>query len=254
MLTRTLTLSAIASLAAAQVSLSSSCQAALTTIATSPDVNACLVLTPLIPILTNPSESIVDPVNSWLTGLCAAPACSNTTLATIVSSITSGCSAEVQSLGLSSSDNSTVTTLVQRFYPTVRKAVCLKDGNTNCVTETLTNAQSVLGTLSLNNIMTLASSDVETPLPTNITCSNCAKAIYNTVNTGAPGILSPESLQDTCGSSFTDGTTPTGISESASDNVQSGNNTSNQSGNGAAQLSFGALSGVSVISVLALLV
>ncbi|KAG6861236.1 hypothetical protein C0995_002358 [Termitomyces sp. Mi166 len=233
MLTRTLTLSAIVSLAAAQVSIS--------------------MPSPLVAILANPSASIVDPVNSWLAGLCAAPACSNTTLAAVVGNATSGCSAEFASFGISSSNVPAITALVQQYYPTVRKAACLKDGNTNCVTQTLTNAQSVLGTLSVNNIATIVSSGEDINLPTNVTCTNCVKAIYNTVNTGAPGILNPEGLQDTCGSSFIDGTTPAGISESASDATQS-TTTSTTEGNGATQLSFGTLSGASIVAALALLV
>ncbi|KAG6888123.1 hypothetical protein C0992_009568 [Termitomyces sp. T32_za158] len=253
MLARALTLSALVSFAASQLALSDSCQQALTTIATSPGANECLVPTPLLPILSNPNASIVDPVDQWLTQVCAAPACSNATLASIVSGVTSGCSAELQALGVSSSDNGPVTSLVQRFYPTVRKAVCYKDGNTNCVTQTLTNAQNVFGTLSVTNIVKLVLTGEDTSLPANVSCTNCLKAIYNTVNTDVPGLFNSETAQDQCGASFIDGATPAGISESASNVTQSNDTTTTtKNGSGATQLSFGALCGASIAAVFAL--
>ncbi|KAG6884149.1 hypothetical protein C0993_000926, partial [Termitomyces sp. T159_Od127] len=99
---------------------------ALTNVATSPDVLACLQPTQLLPIVTNPNASVVDPVNQWLTQVCAASPCSNATLASIVSGLTSGCGTELQTFGFSASDNDAITSAVQEFYPTVRKAICLK--------------------------------------------------------------------------------------------------------------------------------
>ncbi|KAG6826791.1 hypothetical protein H0H92_014399 [Tricholoma furcatifolium] len=252
MLGRALTLSAILSLAAAQITLSSSCESTLTEIAINPDANACLVPTPLITLLTNSNASVVQPINSWLTGLCAAPACSNSTLSAIVTNATAGCSAELAAIGLSSSDNTAVVSLVQEYYPIVRQTVCLQDGNTNCITQTLTNLQSVLGTLTLSSVISLVTSSSTPDLPSNVTCTDCVKAIYNTVNTEVPGLIDSSSLSTTCGSSFVDGATPSDITESASNSTAS--STTSTSGNGAAQLSLGALSGASIVAAIFALV
>ncbi|KAG6819082.1 hypothetical protein H0H93_015653 [Arthromyces matolae] len=249
MFTRALTLSAVLSLAAAQLSLSTACQTALTSIAISPDAGACLVPGPLITILTNSSASIVDPINNWLTSLCAAPACSNDTLAGVVANATKGCSTEFATFGISSTDISGLTTLVQQYYPAVRQAVCLKHGSTNCVTETLTNAQNILGTLSLTAVVTIATSGANETLPANVTCTDCVKGIYNIANTAAPGLIDSSGVSGTCGTSFIDGTTPSDITESASSST-----TSTTQGNDAGQLSFNTLSGLSIIAALAMLV
>lgn len=84
-----------------------------------------------------------------------------------------------------------------------------RSGNTNCVTETLTNLQDAVGSnLTLTNIAGLVASGNDTndtSIPSSVTCSNCTKAAYNTVNTDFPGLLDSENstLQDQCGSSFT---------------------------------------------------
>ncbi|KAG6852868.1 hypothetical protein C0991_008478, partial [Blastosporella zonata] len=213
---------------------------------------ACLVPSPLIAILTSPNASIVAPVNNWLTGLCAAPVCSNDTLSAIVVNATAGCSTELASFGLSSSDNTAVTALLQQYYPTARNALCLKDGSTNCITQILTNVQEITGTISLSNAVSLASASTDNAtLPANVACTDCVKAIYNTVNTAIPGLFNSDSVQETCGASFVDGTTPAGITEAASNSTQS---TTSTKDSGAAHISsLGALSGMSVIAFLVLL-
>ncbi|KAF8072177.1 hypothetical protein FPV67DRAFT_1372386, partial [Lyophyllum atratum] len=223
--------------------LSPACTQALTTIATSPDANACLTPSPLLAIASDPSKSIVDPINNWLTSLCAAPSCSNATLAAIVTNATTGCAMELGALGFQAGDASAVTAVIQGYYPTARKVVCLKDGNTNCVTQTLTNLQTLIGPLSIENIIKVASSDffANTTIPANLTCTNCIKAAYNTINTDVPGFLgNGMGVQQQCGASFTDGATPSGISQSAA-NV----NATGTQGSGA--LSFNMLSGASLL-------
>lgn len=216
MLTRTLTISALLSVAAAQINLSASCTKALTTIATNADANACLTPSPLLPILTDSSASVVDPINNWLTSLCAAPSCSNDTIAAIVTNATTGCATDLAAIGYTAESTPAVSALIQQYYPTVRNVVCLKDGNTNCVTQTLTNIQGVLGPLSIQNVLALVAADTNVTLPANISCTNCLKAAYNAVNTEIPGLFTTDSVQNECGASFTDGATPAGISETAS--------------------------------------
>ncbi|KAF5370472.1 hypothetical protein D9615_009759 [Tricholomella constricta] len=216
MFARVLTISALLSVAAAQLNLSQACTKALTTIATNPEANACLTPSPLIPILGDSNASIVEPINNWLTSLCAAPSCSNDTLAAIVTNATTGCLTELSSLGFQSSDTAGITTIIQQYYPTARKVVCLKDGDTNCVTQTLTNIQNIFGPLSIKSIFSFNPGDKT--IPANLSCTNCIKAAYNTIKADIPGFSRfNNDLENQCGASFNDGATPAGISQSASD-------------------------------------
>ncbi|KAF8967879.1 hypothetical protein BDZ97DRAFT_475549 [Flammula alnicola] len=201
---RIVTLAALVASAAAQ-SLSTACTNTLAGVATNPDAATCLSAGSLISLVGGgSSSSIITPINTWLTSLCGAPACSNATLAAVVQNVTTGCSTELSGLGFTSDLTSSVTAIVQQYYPTVRKVVCLKDGDTNCITQTLTNFQSVVGTLTLSNIANLVSNPPSN-IPTNVTCTNCVKAAYSVINQDIPSIVSgaAPSLQSECGTSFT---------------------------------------------------
>ncbi|KAJ2925141.1 hypothetical protein H1R20_g11964, partial [Candolleomyces eurysporus] len=213
---RTVTLVALAAYVSAQ-SLSSGCTSALSSIALNPAAASCLNPLALVSIATgNSSQSIIPTVDNWLTGVCGAPACSNETIAQVVSNITAGCSTELSVTG--ADDTTAITTLVQQYYPTVRKVLCLKDGSNNCITQTLRDIEGVTGPLSLSNIVQLVANPPQTLLAQNITCTNCAKGVYNIVTQDIPE--SAPSLKTTfdeqCGATFTDGATPSGITQSAS--------------------------------------
>ncbi|KDR75769.1 hypothetical protein GALMADRAFT_248455 [Galerina marginata CBS 339.88] len=203
-------------------SLTSSCTTALTGIATNPDAAACLSPGSLISLAAGgANSSIITPINSWLTSLCSSPACSNDTIAAVVQNVTTGCATDLSGLGFNPSLTPSITSIIQQYYPTVRQVVCLKDGDTNCITQTLTNVQNIVGTLSLTNIIKLASTSPD--LPANVTCTNCVKAAYNIVGQNIPSLVSDSApaLQSQCGASFTDGTTPAGILQSASTSAAS---------------------------------
>ncbi|KAJ3514330.1 hypothetical protein NLJ89_g2433 [Agrocybe chaxingu] len=190
---RAAALAAFVAVVSAQ-SLSTECTNALAGVAADPAASACLSV-----------------------GLCGSPACSNETLASVVQNVTAGCSTELSGIGFTSDSTPQVTSIVQQYYPTVRKVVCLKDGDTNCITQTLTNIEGTVGTLSLNNILQIVANPPDN-LPTNISCTNCVKEAYNVIRTDVPSIVSDAdpALQSQCGASFTDGTTPSGITQSAS--------------------------------------
>jgi len=204
------------------LSVSSACTQALTGIATNPDAAACLSPGPLVPIfLGSGNTSIVGPIDTWVTSVCASQPCSNTTLAAIVANVTSGCGTELSAFGYTSSiSNDMIANVVEQFYPTVRKVVCLKTSNENCVTQTLKNFESVVGALSIQNIITIATQGFNaTTNLSNLTCTDCAKAAYNIANQDVGGVFSDNetksSLQAQCGASFTDGTTPSSIFQGA---------------------------------------
>jgi hypothetical protein len=198
------------------------------------------------------TTSVVPVINSWLTNVCGSPACTNETLAAVVKNATEGCSTELSGFGFTSDLTPTITGLVQQYYPTARKVVCLKDGDANCISKTLGDVETTLGTLSLANIVKLVISPPNN-LPNNITCTNCVKAAYNVLGQDVPSLVSDTApaLQERCGADFTDGTTPSGISQSASTNVASPS-PSNGSALGVAALNGGVIVGLAVSGLIAI--
>ncbi|EEB92613.1 hypothetical protein MPER_08851 [Moniliophthora perniciosa FA553] len=101
-------------------------------------------------------------------------------------------------------------------------------GDTNCVTQTLTNIQNSVGTLSPNNIVNIvANISTQDSLlnAQNITCTDCIKEAYNIINTDFPlGSDAQSELQQQCGASFVDGQTPSSITQTASTASAQGQN------------------------------
>ncbi|KAH9945679.1 hypothetical protein B0H21DRAFT_709268 [Amylocystis lapponica] len=243
-------------LSAAQ-SISSQCQSTLASVALSSDAS-CLDGTGLVALVAMGSNSsVVGPVTSWLSGMCGQPACSNATLANVINNVTSGCSSDLASLNIQSSDVSSIISAVQGAYPTVRQIACLKDtsDNTLCATETLYNIQNETGTLTTSNIESLYSQVAGGSTPSfisnsTITCTNCTKAALNLVNQNMPGLLDADAnntISGQCGATFLNGASPAEISQSADLSSQS------TSPNGAAVLSVpvGAALGVAFSSLIA---
>jgi hypothetical protein len=78
--------------------------------------------------------------------------------------------------------------------------------NQLCVTETLTNVESLVGTLSINNVDNVIST-IRTldSVPANVTCTDCIKQTYNILRTDFPSVvggLTPI-LETQCGTNFT---------------------------------------------------
>ncbi|KAK7472753.1 hypothetical protein VKT23_000863 [Stygiomarasmius scandens] len=217
-----------ASFAAAQ-SLSDQCTSTLVQAAANPDVSTCLSPGTLLPLVTgSQNNSVIDPINNWLNSMCSAPACSNDTLSAFVQNVTAGCSTELSAMGISSDDANSIIPTIQAAYPTVRKVACLQDGNTKCVTQTLTNIQDMVGTLSISNVGNIGANIASSDVPSNVTCTDCIKEAYNIINEDFPSLVSDaqSDLQSQCGSDFTDGQSPSGISESASTNAADNNDNS----------------------------
>lgn len=111
--------------------LSTECLGALSGLVADPDANACLQPTDLIPLATaSANDSIVPTIDTWTKHVCAAAPCSNQTLANIVTAIANGCQKEISDDPQNTDPSavaSAITPLVQRFYPTVRKVLCLQE-------------------------------------------------------------------------------------------------------------------------------
>lgn len=205
-------------------SLSSSCQTAVTGILTGP-AGTCLGVAGLVNVAMTPAnQSIIAPIDNWVTSTCSQPACTNATLDSLMSNITTGCATDLSAAGVTSDDISSYKPLVESFYPVVREITCLKDTSSNayCVTTTLKAIESFIGEpLSINSISTIAPKLAAsgTEVPKDLVCSSCIQAAYGIIKP----YLTKSDIQTTdsyfsgeCGSTFTNGTTPTNIIQTAS--------------------------------------
>lgn len=111
-------------------SLSSSCKGALSSIALSSEAN-CLNVGGLVGLATlSSSESIVPPIESWLKGLCnieATNPCSDATLQSLASNITTACGSDLTSAGISASIVSQIPSLITQYYGVASQAVCTRE-------------------------------------------------------------------------------------------------------------------------------
>ncbi|KAH9957901.1 hypothetical protein BC827DRAFT_1222200 [Russula dissimulans] len=207
--------------------VSSQCQSSLAGIVSSPDAQ-CINAAGLAPIFLGDSNtSVVPPLNTWLTGFCSKDACSNHTLAALVTNLTNGCSSDLSALGLTN-PNTNLTSTVQQFYPTVRQVLCLQDNSTHqfCAVDALYDIQNQTGTISINNIFPLVPQIFWGGLPArglspSVTCNNCTKTAYNIIISNVPKAITSDentTISNQCGPSFIDGKNPAGISQTATGN------------------------------------
>ncbi|KAI5828969.1 hypothetical protein K523DRAFT_275542 [Schizophyllum commune Tattone D] len=209
-------------LAAAQ--LTGDCTTAILNVANNPDASACLSVSSLVPMLSG-DASIVTPISNWVDKICPAPACSNETIGSITANITHGCSTELNTFGISSDASSAISQVIQGVYPTLRELLCLSDGDTNCVSQTLNNFQDMFGPLTPNNIYKILTSD-DLTVPSNITCTDCVKAFYSTLSPNIE-LVNEETAQAKCGNNFIDDSMPSGIKQTASTETASSPDGSN---------------------------
>ncbi|KAI0329200.1 hypothetical protein GY45DRAFT_1325301 [Cubamyces sp. BRFM 1775] len=240
-------------------SLSSQCQSTLTSLIGNKDAS-CLNPSALVGLaIASNSTSIVPTVNSWLSGLCSRPACSNDIISEVVHSVASGCSSDLSSLGLSDVNGDELTSLVQTIYPTVRQVACLSDtqnNNTLCITETLDNLEPYTGPLTASNIESLVTGIIgggSLPnLPANVTCTDCTKAAYNILQKNFGDLVDgyASTVSSTCGASFTDGATPASVTQLADNQTQSSTTTSNAAAGSFAPIALGPILGVAASTLL----
>ena len=94
-------------------------------VASNPEIANCLAPNLLLPILIgagNSADSVITPVDAWLTGMCAQPACSDTAITALINNVTAGCSAEWALPGVQTTVNT-----VKQSYAVFRNVVCLKE-------------------------------------------------------------------------------------------------------------------------------
>ncbi|KAH6913915.1 hypothetical protein BKA70DRAFT_1420688 [Coprinopsis sp. MPI-PUGE-AT-0042] len=197
---------------------SEECINSITSLGGHPELSSCLNFPGIVSIFTaGNSTSLIPPINSWLTGLCGAPACSDATLTAVVANLSTSCADEMGNLGFDIVFQSAVA--VRKGYPIARKVLCLKDGSDNCITKTLQAYESKMGTLTgelFGKLLFTGSSEI----PRDLLCTDCTKAMQNVVSEGIPEVANNatylESVEQVCGADFTDGEIPSNIVNSAS--------------------------------------
>jgi hypothetical protein len=95
---------------------------------TSPDT-ACLDLPLLLTYAVDQDKSIPRTIDVWLTGLCSNNnTCPNENIANVIDQIVQGCQQDFAAVDIDiASLQGKITSIAQMVYPTVRKAVCLKE-------------------------------------------------------------------------------------------------------------------------------
>jgi len=256
---------AAAGLAASQslssLGLSQQCQNALSgTLLGNPAIQSCLNSASALNIFdTTANTSVVQPVNTWLEGICGNPACDNSTVQAAAQNITTGCQSDLSSLGLSQQTVQNIASIVVQVYGTARKVACLEDskapGDPLCVTEFLTDLQNIIGPLSINNIVSTVTAIVEgketVTIPQNVTCNDCTTAAWATIRQDFPALAQDTDvtgpLSNQCGASFINATPPKDI-------IQSSGTASSSSGAALGmRVSFERLSAVAAVPLVALL-
>jgi len=257
-----LVLAAAAGLAVSQslsgLGLSQQCQDTLNNALANPDLSKCLNVFNAINIFTTAANtSIVQPVDTWLEGVCAASPCSNDTLTQAAQNITTGCQSDLSSIGVNSDETSAIQNSIQQIYPTVRKVACLSDskasGQPLCVTELLNELQSDIGTLSINNIVSIVQGVINgtssgISIPKNITCNDCTEAAWAIIKGDFPDVASNSDItgpiSSQCGSDFVTASQPSDIVES------SGTATSSPGAALGGQISFSNFAGLVMASLI----
>ncbi|KAG8791938.1 hypothetical protein FRC12_007775 [Ceratobasidium sp. 428] len=242
-------------------SVSPTCQNAFTNVMNGP-AGACLGVSSLMSVATTPADqSIIPPVNDWLTKTCAQPACTTEQLDGAYNNITAGCKND---FGMTDGSIVDYKEYVDGWYGPGREIACLKDaGDALCVTTTLKGIEKYINqTLSINAISTVIPQLAMTGgnVPKDLTCTPCIQAAYAIIrpklNENNRGTWDAY-LGGQCGSSFTTGSSPSNIKQSANSAPAGSGSGGNGSGNGALSLSSGvfgtlatALLGVAGVAVI----
>ncbi|KAG7446223.1 uncharacterized protein BT62DRAFT_931679, partial [Guyanagaster necrorhizus] len=207
---------------AQSLSLTSNCTDSLKALLTSPD-SACMNPSAFLSFIVGTEKSIPDTINNWLSGLCSQGSCTDESIKVMVTNVTTGCSEELASVGAPLDVQDIVLNAVQQTYPTARNIACLFDTSSNefCATTTLSDLETVIGPLTLddlsflnitNDLQKLIQSGVE-----NLACTSCIKEGFTLAREAFPGVVShiDNDATQLCGNSFIDGSVPENVSQTA---------------------------------------
>ncbi|GAA6064389.1 hypothetical protein JCM10212_004228 [Sporobolomyces blumeae] len=239
---RTLTSLALvgcASLVAAQYSssdatgslgaLSTNCQQAAVTLLGS-DFATCANLQGLLGVVTG-SGSLVQPINTWLGGLCDRGNCSSAAIQNATSVIDQGCSSDL-------SDGNTIVTslrsLVQNFNEE-KSYVCLEDtsNSTYCITSLLNEIQTGTGQELSVSSLTSFNLTALTQIPASTVCTPCNSALlYSVAQTGQLNQSEVSMAQSYCNDQSFGTSIPTGVKSATTNSSSSSDGTNASSSTG----------------------
>jgi hypothetical protein len=204
-----------ASMASAQLSgledLSTSCINTLLAVVNNPEASSCLNAAGLIGVITTPTNSSYVPkVDSWVSGVCAVPACSSSLIGALSKNVTTGCTNDSKKAAVQ------FTKSVMQYYPTVRRISCLKDTNKQyCITNELKAIETALGQpLSIDTAEWALEGTINfnnaTAVPKDVVCGPCSQATYNIIKTEQPDLIPNSGFVDAglklkCGQAFVSG-------------------------------------------------
>ncbi|CAK9786312.1 unnamed protein product [Cutaneotrichosporon oleaginosum] len=218
------------------------------------DLSSCLQITELLPVINSGgNSSVVDPLNGYLTSLCASstPTCSNSSLTSAASSVRSGCQ---QELADQSSIANLFLTVVENYTP-IKTAACSKNATNNefCAADALNTIQNVSGEVTFNTITALLGGDgsatqrLQDALGTGELCTGCVAGIYNAalqVNGSIATSSIGQAVTQQCGANFasnTSGVATPSVATPSPSSSQAAQSTTNNSGATAMSWSAGAL-------------
>ncbi|GAA5874113.1 hypothetical protein JCM16303_005747 [Sporobolomyces ruberrimus] len=241
--------------------ISSDCQQAALTLLGS-DFATCSNLQGLLGIVTGASGNLIDPINTWLGGLCTKGNCSTSAIQNATSVVDTGCSSDIQD------GNELVTTLRSAItnFNDEKAAVCLRStaNNQYCITSLLSEIQNATNTdISITSIATLNISAFQQLQPATV-CTDCNSALLHEFSrTGALNQSEIEEARGFCsnsdfGSKIPDtvsavstnsSSSSTGGSSNGTSNGGSANGSSTGGTNAAGSLTLGGLAQVAVAGV-----
>ncbi|KAG8735001.1 hypothetical protein FRC10_011090 [Ceratobasidium sp. 414] len=227
--------------------VSATCQSAANAVLDGP-AGTCLGAPDLLDVaLGLANQSLVQPLDKWLTDACPKLACTSEVIDAAFTNITTGCQSE---LGFATNIIEGFGAFAAEWYPIAREVACLKDSNAGdafCLTIALQAIEKYIH-IALSKtallMVILGLEALKPPIPKDIICATCTQATYALIrpklNDTSRGIWD-KFLGGDCGSNFTSGPSPPNIKQSANDSPPQGQ------GNGALALSSGVLGALTAV-------
>jgi len=205
--------------------LSTNCQTAAGSLLTS-DFGTCSNVIGLVGVVGS-TGSVVSPLNNWITGICSATPCSNSTLSSATQTVSSACGPDAQKGSVVAG---ALTSIVSN-YNVVKDLLCTQyaSNSTFCVPFLLGNVQTATGVnVTMNEVISLltgGASQSFNNIPPSVYCNDCGHALLTQSNaltaatnvgsvpagTNASSTGASSAAAGVCGASFNDNKLPSTI-------------------------------------------
>ncbi|WAR56455.1 hypothetical protein PtB15_7B304 [Puccinia triticina] len=204
--------------------LSPGCQAAAGSLLTS-DFGACANIMGLVSVIGAPG-SVVPPLTTWISAVCAAAPCSPDTLRTANQTVASGCTADIQK-------GSAIATALQTIvsnYSGAKDLLCTQyaANSTFCIPSVLANVQAATGqNITVSEVTALLTGSA-TPagqafaaVSPGAYCTDCGHALvtqsaaFMAASSAQSSPAAMASISASCGPAFVDGKLPPSVRNAA---------------------------------------